>query len=150
MSNIFGYQKTFDASGCQTNCPHTIGKYIWNFGDGSPPETTNQKKITHYFSKRGKYNVTLTVEATCPQFPPNTATSPPQTASVGLGDLTVIKFIWKNKRTIMYYVIRIVTDHALNSISESPDNIPENEATSKPKKDEHQPSEDINISDKMF
>lgn len=131
MSNIFGYQKTFDASGCDTNCSHTIGKYIWNFGDGSPPETTNQKKITHYFSKREKYNVTLTVEATCPQLPPNTATSL-QTVSVGLGDLTVIKFIWKNKGTIISLVARIVTDHALNSISDSPGNISKNEATSIP------------------
>ncbi len=120
FSNIFRYRFICDASGCHTNCPHSIGKYIWNFGDGSSVET-ELPKITHYFMNRGHYNVTLTIVATCPRTPPNTA-SVTKTVSVGLSDMALIKPILKNKEKIIEFVIRMAIQHELDSISESPDN----------------------------
>ncbi len=38
-----------------------ISKYEWNFGDGSPPDTTSGAKPIHYFLKPDTYQVSLTV-----------------------------------------------------------------------------------------
>ncbi len=38
-----------------------ISKYEWNFGDGSPPDTTSGAKPTHYFLEPGPHQVSLTV-----------------------------------------------------------------------------------------
>ena len=97
------YQKTFDASGSQSNCIHPIKKYTWNFGDGSSEET-DQPKINHLYSNKGVYNVTLTIETACHCPSPNTATAT-KTASVGgLGDIRILKYINKHKKTIFFSI----------------------------------------------
>lgn len=94
------YQKTFDASGSQSNCIHPITKYIWNFGDGYSEETY-QPKINHPYSNKGVYNITLTIETACNCAPPNIATAT-KTASVGWGDIRILKYINKHKKTILF------------------------------------------------
>ena len=96
---MHAYQKTFDASGSQSNCRHPIKKYTWNFGDGSSELVTNQPKINHLYSNKGVYNVTLTIETACHCPSPNTATAT-KTASVGWADILILKYINKHKRTI--------------------------------------------------
>lgn len=103
IGDIFKYQKTLDATSSQTNCIHPIKKYIWKFGDGSPELTTDQPKINHYYSNRGKYDVTLTIEAACPQSPPNTKTAT-KTAIVTVGDMTILKFFKRHKGTIIFAI----------------------------------------------
>jgi PKD repeat protein len=41
-----------------------IASYTWNFGDGTPPETTTQRTIEHTYLLPGNYDVTLTVNFT--------------------------------------------------------------------------------------
>jgi PKD repeat protein len=50
----------FDASGSySTN--GTITNYAWNWGDGSPKQSTSSVDITHVFKAQGTYTVTLNV-----------------------------------------------------------------------------------------
>ena len=106
------YQKTFDASGSQSNCIHPIKKYIWSFGDESSEET-DQPKINHSYSNKGVYSVTLTIETACPCSPPNTATAT-KTASVGWGDIIILKYINKHKKTI-FFSIKMAVAAAISS-----------------------------------
>src|SRR5262249_12815343 len=57
-----GTAVTFDAS--QSRAPtaltnDVLTKYVWNFGDGSAPQTTTSPQVTHTFQQRGSYTVTL-------------------------------------------------------------------------------------------
>lgn len=38
-----------------------LTQWIWNFGDGSPPLTTNNDSVTHIYTFPGIYSVTMTV-----------------------------------------------------------------------------------------
>ena len=54
----------FDAS--QSAAPQgvandSIAKYVWNFGDGTKPQTTQTPTTSHVYQKAGSYKVTLTV-----------------------------------------------------------------------------------------
>jgi gliding motility-associated-like protein len=57
---------TNDTTGCvplTVDFRDTIGlgkKYIWNFGDGSPEETTTTPNLSHTFAAVGDYRVSLT------------------------------------------------------------------------------------------
>jgi PKD repeat protein len=42
----------------------TITNYKWNWGDGSPQQSTSSKTITHVFKAKGTYTVTLNVTDT--------------------------------------------------------------------------------------
>jgi PKD repeat protein len=59
-----GSSISFDAS--QSAPPQgvdadSIAKYVWNFGDGTAPQTTETPTISHTFQKAGSFKVTLTV-----------------------------------------------------------------------------------------
>lgn len=49
----------FDASGSTDD--HGIVSYAWSFGDGSAPVTTSVASVTHAYTARGQYTVTLVV-----------------------------------------------------------------------------------------
>ena len=38
-----------------------LTQWIWNFGDGSPPDTTTNDSIVHTYTLTGSFNVTMTV-----------------------------------------------------------------------------------------
>ncbi|MBN1390571.1 MAG: PKD domain-containing protein [Candidatus Thermoplasmatota archaeon] len=48
-----------DYSGNLTN--KGIFNYVWNWGDGSKPENTENGTVLHVFNEQGRYTVTLTV-----------------------------------------------------------------------------------------
>src|SRR5690242_9020452 len=59
-----GSTVSFDAS--QSAPPQgvsgdAIAKYVWNFGDGTAPQTTKTATTSHTYQKAGSYKVTLTV-----------------------------------------------------------------------------------------
>ncbi|HEU5347355.1 MAG TPA: PKD domain-containing protein [Ktedonobacterales bacterium] len=59
-----GSTVSFDAS--QSVAPKgvvgdAIAKYIWDFGDGTKPQTTQTPTTSHVYQKAGSYKVTLTV-----------------------------------------------------------------------------------------
>jgi subtilisin len=58
-SKCSGLTCTFDASGSTDD--DTITSYTWNFGDNTSQDTEHAV-VTHTYSKKGTYTVTLTVE----------------------------------------------------------------------------------------
>jgi PKD repeat protein len=81
-----GQTITFDASQVQLQPGDQIAKYTWDFGDQTPAQTTTSSKITHRYSKAGKYHAQVQVLDT--QNVPGTAAVDitvglPQSASTG-------------------------------------------------------------------
>ncbi|GEM_PF-1416604 len=81
-----GQPITFDASQVQLQPGDQIAKYTWDFGDQTPAQTTTSSKITHRYSKAGKYHAQVQVLDT--QNVPGTAAvditvGSPQSASTG-------------------------------------------------------------------
>lgn len=68
-----GQTITFDASQVQVSAGDQITKYVWNFGDQTPAQTTTASKITHSYTKPGQYHVQ--VQAIDLQNVPGTATA---------------------------------------------------------------------------
>ncbi len=65
----------------------SVVKYVWNFNDGSPPQTTNENKVRHTFSKADTFVTTLSVTTAegCENsfsFPPVALGSPPPRPSI--------------------------------------------------------------------
>jgi PKD repeat protein len=58
---IVGEDVTFDASRSVTEGGATIRLYTWNWGDGSPTESTTSATIEHEFATVGTFSVTLTI-----------------------------------------------------------------------------------------
>jgi PKD repeat protein len=56
---------TFDAGGSTDD--HGIASYTWDFGDGSSPVTGTSPIVTHSYSARGTYTVTLVITDTAGQ-----------------------------------------------------------------------------------
>ncbi len=56
-----GLQMNFDASG-STDPDDEPLTYLWDFGDGTLPETTSAPTNSHTYAERGKYTVRLRVE----------------------------------------------------------------------------------------
>ncbi|MDQ6776826.1 MAG: choice-of-anchor D domain-containing protein [Actinomycetota bacterium] len=54
-----GSDTTFDAS-ASTVAFGTIVKYVWNFGDGTPPVTTGTPTASHVYANVGTYSATVT------------------------------------------------------------------------------------------
>ena len=57
-----GQRVTFDASGSQpaaVPANDQIVRYLWDFGDGSPADTTKQPTISHVFKRQGNYTITV-------------------------------------------------------------------------------------------
>ncbi len=55
-----GSPTAFDASRSVT-AVGTVVQYVWNFGDGSPEETTTAPTVSHTYAQGGTYTVGLTV-----------------------------------------------------------------------------------------
>ena len=55
-----GQPVSFDASG-SSDITEPITGYAWNYGDGSPIDTTSGVKASHFYVKPGTYQVSLTV-----------------------------------------------------------------------------------------
>lgn len=55
-----GSATQFDGSG-SVSAVGTIEKYVWNFGDGSPEETTTTPTVSHTYTAPGTYTVELIV-----------------------------------------------------------------------------------------
>jgi len=55
-----GLTMSFDASG-STDAENQPLTYVWDFGDGTEPETTTAATKSHTYEKRGEYNVSVTV-----------------------------------------------------------------------------------------
>lgn len=68
-----GQTITFDASQVQLSGGDQISKYIWDFGDQTPAQTTTASTITHSYTKPGHY--TMKVQAIDAQNVPGTATA---------------------------------------------------------------------------
>lgn len=110
LCQLFKYEVIFDASGSHTTCEHPIGRFIYDFGDGSNLTTTELKTI-HYYSKIENYKAKMIAEATCPQTPPNTVEITID-VSVRLKNLKILRLI--EKRTAIPSIARIKTkDHFL-------------------------------------
>ena len=75
-------QAVFDASGSTPGTCRTIAYYLWNWGDGTPPESDGPQTptLTHTYASPGSYQVTLTVVNSHYQ----SAVSAPQTVSVSV------------------------------------------------------------------
>jgi|SRR5579859_520681 len=71
-SATVGQTITFDASQVQLEGGDSISKYIWNFGDQTPAQTTTTSTIIHSYTKPGRYQVQ--VQAIDAQNVPGTAT----------------------------------------------------------------------------
>jgi len=56
-----GSPTAFDAAASHTVPTGGALTYTWNFGDGTPADTTSADTITHVYSVAGTYQVTLTV-----------------------------------------------------------------------------------------
>lgn len=41
--------------------PFTAQSFVWDFGDGTPPDTTGDQTMSHQFQNEGIFNVTLTL-----------------------------------------------------------------------------------------
>jgi PKD repeat protein len=54
-----GQPSTFDA-GASTVAYGSVAKFVWVFGDGSPPLTTTSSDSAHDYARPGRYTVTLT------------------------------------------------------------------------------------------
>jgi len=67
-----GQAITFDASQVQLDPGDQITKYVWNFGDQTPVQTTTSSTITHRYAKPGHYH--MQVQAIDAQNVPGTAT----------------------------------------------------------------------------
>jgi PKD repeat protein len=68
-----GQTITFDASQVQLSGGDQISKYIWDFGDQTPAQTTTASTITHSYAKPGHYK--MKVQAIDAQNVPGTATA---------------------------------------------------------------------------
>lgn len=68
---LVGQDITFDAQ-VQTQPGDTIAKYIWDFGDQTPQQTTTAGQISHHYAKAGNYQAQ--VQAIDSQNVPGTAT----------------------------------------------------------------------------
>ncbi|HEU5198166.1 MAG TPA: PKD domain-containing protein [Ktedonobacterales bacterium] len=66
-----GQDITFDAQ-VQTQQGDPIAKYIWDFGDQTPQQTTTSGQVSHHYAKTGRYQVQ--VQAIDSQNVPGTAT----------------------------------------------------------------------------
>lgn len=66
-----GQDITFDAQ-AQTQQGDPIAKYIWDFGDQTPQQTTTSGQVSHHYAKTGNYQVQ--VQAIDSQNVPGTAT----------------------------------------------------------------------------
>jgi PKD repeat protein len=89
-----GQTITFDASQVQLSGGDQISKYIWDFGDQTPTQTTAASTITHSYAKPGRY--TMTVQAIDAQNVPGTATAEitiqsSQNAAGGISSITLIR-----------------------------------------------------------
>jgi PKD domain len=75
-------QASFDASGSTPGVCKTVAYYLWNWGDGTPPESDGPQTptLTHTYASSGNYQVTLTVVNSHYQ----SAISAPQTVSVNV------------------------------------------------------------------
>jgi plastocyanin len=60
-SPVRGQPVHFDASGSATSDTDVFDTYQWNFGDGSPVQTTNLPTTDHTFASAGSHMVKLTV-----------------------------------------------------------------------------------------
>lgn len=47
------------------NAPSDMESYIWNFGDGSPADTSSDNEVPHDFSTAGTYTVSVTITNYC-------------------------------------------------------------------------------------
>jgi PKD domain len=63
----------FTATTAPANAP---GTYTWEFGDGTPPQTTNTPTTTHAFANDGNFNVTVVYSSGLPQCGTTTASTP--------------------------------------------------------------------------
>jgi PKD repeat protein len=78
-----GAAVTFDASGSVEPKPgETITSYDWDFGDGTPHQTTSTPTVSHSYGTRGPYQVTLVVtdsagDTSTPTSVPLVVTQPP-------------------------------------------------------------------------
>ncbi|HEY7348189.1 MAG TPA: PKD domain-containing protein [Ktedonobacterales bacterium] len=68
-----GQTIAFDASQVQVNAGDAITKYIWDFGDQTPKQTTTAGTTTHSYAKVGQYH--MQVQAIDLQDIPGTATA---------------------------------------------------------------------------
>ncbi len=71
-SATVGQTISFDASQVQLEGDGPISSYIWNFGDQTPAQTTTASKMSHRYTKPGRYQVQ--VQAIDAQNIPGTAT----------------------------------------------------------------------------
>jgi PKD repeat protein len=83
-----GVPVSFDASGSYDIGAPVTG-YAWDYGDGSPIDTTSGEKASHIYTKAGTYQVSLTVtdgsgsaDASTQTVPITVALTPPPTASI--------------------------------------------------------------------
>jgi len=60
-SPAVGEQVTFDGSASRDADGDTLVAYRWNFGDGTPVQTTSGPRTAHAFASSGFYNVSLNV-----------------------------------------------------------------------------------------
>ncbi len=81
-------QAAFDASSSTPGTCRTIADYLWNWGDGTPPESDGPQTptLTHTYASPGSYTVTLTVVNSHYQ----AATSAPQTVTVHVPEASPI------------------------------------------------------------
>jgi hypothetical protein len=64
FSDIFRYQKKFDAMDSFTNCEHDIVLYKWKFSDGYEKNTTDPV-FFRFFPKKGKYSAHCAFVTNC-------------------------------------------------------------------------------------
>jgi hypothetical protein len=60
-----GVTATFTAT--VTPATATVSSYLWNFGDGSPAQTTTSNQAVHQYTAAGTFTVTVTVTTTTGQ-----------------------------------------------------------------------------------
>jgi PKD repeat protein len=79
-----GHAITFDGS-ASYDISSAITKYEWNFGDGSPVNTTAGATPTHYYLAPGAYQVSLTVSDSAGSVDASTQTLPITIAGAAVG-----------------------------------------------------------------
>lgn len=63
VTSLVAQRATFDAAGSTAGICKTIVDYLWNWGDGSSPESDSPQTpvVAHVYAAAGNYTVTLTV-----------------------------------------------------------------------------------------
>ena len=80
--------------------------YTWDFGDGTSPETSNDRDVKHVFASNGTFNITVTANGPCGTYVSNgtftITTGVPMTASMASVYLPV-NLVCPNTDVYLYY-----------------------------------------------